>query len=98
MIEGTRRLINVGVNDETDDTGAFRLYGLAPGEYYVSAVLRNNPIEQPGDNAGYAPTFYPGTGNVNEAQRVTVGAGEEVSIGFSLLPVRLVRVSGTVVS
>ena len=98
MIEGTRRLINVGVNDETDDTGAFRLYGLAPGEYYVSAVLRNTPIEQPGDNAGYAPTFYPGTGNVNEAQRVTVGAGEEVSIGFSLLPVRLVRVSGTVIS
>ena len=97
MIEGTRRLINVGVNDETDDTGAFRLYGLAPGEYYVSAVLRNNPIEQPGDNAGYAPTFYPGTGNINEAQRVTVGAGEEVSIGFSLLPVRLVRISGTVV-
>jgi len=29
---------------------------------------------------------------------VTVGAGEEVSIGFSLLPVRLVRISGTVVS
>jgi hypothetical protein len=98
MIEGTRRLINVGVNDETDDTGAFRLYGLAPGEYYVSAVLRNSPIEQSGDGAGFAPTFYPGTGNVNEAQRVTVGAGEEVSIGFSLLPVRLVRVSGTVVS
>ena len=98
MIEGTRRLINVGVNDETDDTGAFRLYGLAPGEYYVSAVLRNSPIEQPGDNAGYAPTFYPGTGNINEAQRITVGAGEEVSIGFSLLPVRLVRVSGMVVS
>ena len=98
MIEGTRRLVGTGVNDETDDTGAFRLYGLAPGEYYVSAVLRANPIEQPGDGSGYAPTYYPGTGNVNEAQRVPVGAGEEVSIGFSLLPVRFVRISGTVVS
>ena len=98
MIEGTRRLVGTGVNDETDDTGAFRLYGLAPGEYYVSAVLRANPLEQAGDGSGYAPTYYPGTGNVNEAQRVTVGAGEEVSIGFSLLPVRFVRISGTVVS
>jgi hypothetical protein len=98
MIDGTRRVVAVGVNDETDDTGAFRLYGLAPGEYYVSAVNRANPLEQPGDSSGFAPTYYPGTGNINEAQRVTVGAGEEVSIGFSLLPVRLVRVSGTVVS
>ena len=98
MIEGRRRMINVGVTDETDDTGAFRLYGLAPGEYYVSAVLRANPLEQPGDASGYAPTYFPGTGSANEAQRVAVGAGEEVSIGFALLPVRLVRISGTVVS
>jgi hypothetical protein len=97
MIDGRRRMVNIGVTDETDDTGAFRLYGLAPGEYYVSAILRANPTEQPGDTTGYAPTYYPGTGNSNEAQRVAVGAGEEVSIGFSLLPVRLVRVSGTVV-
>jgi hypothetical protein len=86
------------VTDETDDTGAFRLYGLAPGDYYVSARSRANPLEQPGDTTGFAPTYYPGTGNVNEAQPVTVGAGEEVSVGFSLLAVRLVRVSGTVVS
>jgi len=98
MIEGRRRMVNVGVTDETDDTGAFRLYGLAPGEYYVSASLRANPLEQPGDGAGYAPTYYPGTGNANEAQQVPVAAGEEVSIGFSLLAVRLVRISGTVVS
>jgi hypothetical protein len=98
MFEGTRRLVAVGVTDETDDTGAFRLYGLAPGDYYVSARSRANPLEQPGDTSGFAPTYYPGTGNASEAQRVTVGAGEEVSIGFSLLPVRLVRISGTAVS
>ena len=97
IIDGRRRLVNVGTNDETDDTGAFRLYGLAPGEYYVSAGLRVNPIEQ-SDATGFAPTYYPGTGNVAEAQRVKVAAGEEVSIGFSLLPVRRVRISGTVVS
>jgi hypothetical protein len=98
MVDGQRRLVNVGATDETDDTGAFRLYGLAPGEYYVSAVMRANPLEQPGDGVGFAPTYYPGTGNAGDAQRVVLGAGDEASIGFSLLPVRFSRVSGTVVS
>ena len=98
MFEGRRRLVNVGIDDETDDTGAFRLYGLAPGDYYVSATLRANTFDSSADASGYAATYYPGTGNVAEAQRVSVGAGEELAIGFSLLPVRLVRVSGTVVS
>ena len=43
MIEGRRRLVQTGTGDETDDTGAFRLYGLAPGEYYVAATLRAGP-------------------------------------------------------
>ncbi len=50
------------------------------------------------DPSGYAPTYYPGTPNVAEAQRVTVGIGEEVSgVSFGMLAVRLSRVSGTVV-
>jgi hypothetical protein len=98
MVDGSRRLVGMGVNDETDDTGSFRLYGLAPGEYYVSATPRPGLIEQPSDRGAYAPIFYPGTFNVSEAQRVVVGAGEEVSIGFSLLPVRLSRITGAVVS
>src|SRR5688572_4844777 len=59
MIEGRRRLIQTGTGDETDDTGAFRLYGLAPGEYYVAATLRAGPQDafnaSGGDRAGYAP-------------------------------------------
>jgi hypothetical protein len=97
MFEGRRRLVNVGVEDQTDDTGAFRLYGLAPGGYYVSATLRANFFDASDDASGFAPTYYPGTGNVAEAQRVSVGAGDEMSVAFSLLPVRLVRISGTVV-
>ena len=106
MMEGRRRLVQTGTGDETDDTGAFRLYGLAPGDYYVAATLRagaqGNAIEvgggTGGDRAGYAPTYFPGTGNVSEAQRVSLGAGEETSVSFALLPVRTVRISGTVVS
>ena len=115
MVEGRRRLVQTGTGDETDDTGAFRLYGLAPGDYYVAATLRAGPQNGPqnivanvvgnvldalngGDRAGYAPTYFPGTGNVSEAQRVSLAAGQETSVSFALLPVRTVRISGTVVS
>jgi hypothetical protein len=96
--EGRRRLTTVGVGDETDDTGSFRLYGLAPGDYYVAATLRAAPQDSSQDRAGYAPTYFPGTGNVSEAQRITLDLGQETQVSFSLLPVRTVRISGTVVS
>lgn len=98
MVEGRRRLTQVGNSDETDDTGAFRLYGLAPGDYFVAATLRAAPQDSSPDRAGYAPTYFPGTGSAGEAQRVRLGLGEEQSVSFSLLPVRTVRISGTVVS
>ena len=37
MVQGQRRLNPAGGGDQTDDTGAYRIYGLAPGDYYVSA-------------------------------------------------------------
>ena len=96
MVQGTRRLMPTGVADQSDDTGAFRLFGLTPGDYYVSASVRALPVDDPTvDAAGYAPTYFPGTGNVAEAQRVTLGVGQELTnISFALLPVRTVRVSG----
>ena len=38
---GKRRLVPSGRNGTTNDLGQFRIYGLPPGEYYVSATLRN---------------------------------------------------------
>src|SRR5919198_635103 len=38
--QGERRLTPAG-NTQTDDRGQFRVWGLMPGEYYVSAVARN---------------------------------------------------------
>lgn len=96
--QGTRRLVPAGMGDQTDDTGAFRLYGLSPGEYYVSATLRGGFIDDSNDTTGYAPTYYPGTGNLAEAQRIGVSLGQEAAnISFALLPTRTVRVSGRVV-
>lgn len=97
--QGTRRLVPTGFGDETDDTGAYRLYGIAPGDYYVSATLRAQGfMADSDDSTGYAPTYYPGTGNVAEAQRVAVGLGQEITnISFALLPTKTVRITGTVI-
>jgi hypothetical protein len=95
--QGTKRLVPTGMGDETDDTGAYRVYGLAPGDYYVSATLRSNMFaDDSSDTTSYAPTYFPGTGNMAEAQRVTLNLGQELaSISFALQPTKAVRVTGT---
>jgi hypothetical protein len=98
LSQGTRRLSPTGMFAQTDDTGAFRLYGLMPGEYYVSALLRALPADDTADSTGYAPTYYPGTGSVTEAQPVSLGVSEEASISFALMAVRTARVSGSVIT
>jgi Carboxypeptidase regulatory-like domain/BlaR1 peptidase M56 len=69
--------------DLTDDRGQFRLFGLPPGTYYVSAVAE--PLTSgPGIMLLIPPSplrdmrFYPGTRDQSEAAGVTVDAGQEI--------------------
>jgi hypothetical protein len=102
FMSGTRRLMpggGEGSTDRTDDQGHFRLFGLPPGDYYVSANNRNNMMMMPGMNSteseGFAPTYYPGTPNIAEATRVTVRAGQEMTgANFALIVARMARVRG----
>ncbi|MDR1990507.1 MAG: carboxypeptidase regulatory-like domain-containing protein [Acidobacteriaceae bacterium] len=89
----------------TNDIGEFRLFGLAPGTYFISTQVRAQNVAIPSASAlapveasdGYAPTYYPSAASVAEAQSLTVGAGETLSdITVSLTPTRLSRVSGYV--
>ncbi|MFA5909933.1 MAG: carboxypeptidase-like regulatory domain-containing protein [Vicinamibacterales bacterium] len=88
--------------DTTDDQGHYRLFGLPPGEYFVSATLRTGGTEAAdpaGETSGYAATYYPGTPNIAEAARVTLAVSQEnTSVSFGLIATRMVRVSGTVMS
>jgi protocatechuate 3,4-dioxygenase beta subunit len=107
-IGGRRRLVNAGRSNQTNDLGQFRLYGLPPGEYYVSATLRAMDLAigdmmSPGGpvgsspSSGYAPTYFPSTPSPADAQRVTVETGQELgSIDIALAPVKLAKISGTV--
>ena len=97
MVGGYRRLEDVGAADQTDDTGAYRIFGLPPGDYYVAASLRMAPPDSVVQTT-YSPTYYPGTGELAQAQRIRVELGTESTAIFPLLPVRSVNVTGTVLT
>ena len=100
FIQGSRRLMQAGRGAQTNDIGEYRMFGLSPGQYYVSAVLRNFSMGGPQestDRSGYAATYYPGTGNVAEAQRLTIAPAQTItSINLTLLPIQTARVTGVV--
>jgi carboxypeptidase family protein len=95
------RPVSAGRFATTNDIGEFRLFGIAPGQYLLSAQFRGQmmsvgPIT--GDSSGYAVTYYPGTANVADAQKLTIGLGGSVSdVTVMLVATRTARISGTVV-
>jgi hypothetical protein len=102
-MNGRRRPMMAGSPAQSNDVGQFRLFGLPPGEYLVSATLRAGGMmsfgadETSGDGTGYAPTYYPGTSSPGDAQRVQVVAGSETIADIQLTPTRVSRITGTVV-
>ena len=95
-MQGQRRLMPTGRQEQTNDIGEFRLFGVAPGQYYLVATWRSqNPMNNE-DRTAYAPIYFPGTDNPAQAQRITLGIGEEKSdVVMALRPIRATRVSGT---
>ena len=95
---GQRRLIPAGRTSMTNDVGEFRLFAVPPGQYYLSATMRPMGIGDTDDRSGYAPTYFPGTTSIAEAQKVSVGLGQIVSdMNMTLMPTRVSRVTGTAV-
>jgi len=97
-VQGSRRLMPSGRAAQTNDIGEYRIFGLSPGQYYISAMLRNfmvGPTTETTDRTGYAATFYPGTGNLAEAQHLTVAPGQTITaVNLTLLPIQTSKVSG----
>ena len=96
LSEGIEVLANGG-GDITDDLGQFRIYGLAPGDYYVSASF------SPSGKRRGAPTIYPLTSlappSPAEARRITVRLGEEAdNINVNLVVASFSVVSGRVLN
>jgi hypothetical protein len=102
-VQGRRQLSPAGRVSTTNDIGEFRIFGLAPSQYFLSATLQgsgafamNGMLGGTDDRSGYAPTYYPGTPVVTEAQRVSVAIGQTLSdLNMALIPTRTARLSGT---
>jgi len=77
----------------TDDTGSYRIIGLAPGSYVVSA---STPVTRNGikNVVAYTPTVMPGTTHVAEARLILVKAGETIEADFAMISGHAVAISG----
>lgn len=87
----------------TDDTGAFRLFGLPAAEYVVSVRPTmgqgfSGMGERDTSRDGVAVTYFPGTTCLADAKTVTVKSGEETGgLVLSLAPARLATIRGRVI-
>jgi hypothetical protein len=94
---GRRRLVPVGPPRRlTDDTGAYRLYALTPGQYVVSAAAADVAAA---DLPGYARSYYPGTPTPAQAQFVAIAPGQDVAgIDVTMSRTSTVLVAGRILN
>lgn len=97
--------VNAG---QTNDLGEYRLYGLAPGRYFVSATQRDwegatgdrefSAGDKQGEK-GYIKEYYPGTQDLSKAAAITLKEGEEApGIDIQMKQVSVYRIRGRVVN
>ena len=82
----------------SDDRGQYRLFGLLPGAYLISAFV-DAAVSSPGrgDKYGYAPSFYPAAAEIRDAWPLQVDVQRDVfGAHIVLVRSRAVRVSGVV--
>jgi hypothetical protein len=109
-VQGRRQLVASGGSAQTDDLGQFRLFGVPPGRYFVSASyqgfrtsqgFRTRAAADPAGDSGpaetYTSTYYPGAPELGGAAPVQVAMGAQVQgIDFTLRKTLTVRVRGHV--
>jgi 5-hydroxyisourate hydrolase-like protein (transthyretin family) len=82
----------------TNDLGEYRIFGLAPGRYYVSAESRPNPMLTQTEDE-YVTTFFPRTTDAAAAAPIDVAPGAQLrNIDIPLAKMHTVAVRGHVVS
>jgi hypothetical protein len=86
-----------------DDRGTYRIYGLAAGDYFVSATVRGLGGMSAGDlrlanrMVAFAPAYFPNGTSVSQAATISLRPGEErTGVDFALQLVPTARVEGIV--
>ncbi len=106
-VQGKRQLVPAG-SSSTNDLGEYRIFGLGPGRYYLSANYRNQQmgwmavdhtagVAPNAPEEGYALTYYPGTMDPGGAMPIVVAAGRSMSnMDIKLMRTHTVRIRGRV--
>jgi hypothetical protein len=87
---GRTMAIAVGNARLTDDRGRYRLWGLHPGSYLVSASV-DGSVAAGGRRIAYAKTYFPGTATVSAALPVDVREDATANIAFAATGLSEVR-------
>ena len=87
-----------GGQQPTNDLGIYRVWGLAPGDYLVSASFDERPmLTEESASDGFLPTYHPGVAAFDASRPVQVKAGQETDgVDIELVRGRLGTVSGRV--
>jgi hypothetical protein len=83
----------------TDDRGKYRIFGVSPGRYYLSARIQDNPgigsvATEERQQATYVPIYYPGTNHASAATPIQVVSGQESQADFTMAKVSTVYAAG----
>jgi hypothetical protein len=100
-----RKELRLFAESESNDLGEFRLYGLSPGHYYVSAeepkwnhVVGEREftgLAKEAEEKGHTRVYYPNALEPDGASPVVVKEGEETSsIDFLMKEVSVYRITG----
>jgi hypothetical protein len=91
----------------TRDDGSYRIYGIPPGKYVVTArctenVFQPRPLSagpDPPPSAAYPTLFYPAATDLKSAEIVDLAPGAEKSgVDFQMEPVPVTHIHGTLVA
>ncbi len=104
-----RKQLEIAAVDQTNDLGEYRLYGLSPGRYFVSAQNQqwNRLVGDPefsapnksGGEQGYTNVYYPNATEPGKASSLSVKEGEEIaSIDILMKEVTVYRIRGKVIN
>jgi Carboxypeptidase regulatory-like domain len=107
VYSGGKRKLSSEVLVPTNDLGEYRLFGLKPGRYFVSAkykpglhiVGRGEVREDDSDDSRpeFMPIYYPNSPDPAKASTITLNPGEELNaVEILLRPVTTYRVRGRV--
>jgi Carboxypeptidase regulatory-like domain len=107
-----KRKLSPTAQETTNDLGEYRLFGLRPGRYFVSAAYstKNHGLEQSADAEDegmpaaeerspqrYVATYYPGTPDPAKAATISVKPGDEIpSVDILLQRVAAYKIRGRI--